>query len=373
MPRTDIPDGITRDDVLGAIRDLSEGTVAHEFHDSERYDLVFEGKRFAPKAVLGVAAQRVAGRILRPSDFSGGESSKCFRVLRELGFSVELKEARSDSKAVSFEVGREYNRRSEIHGVYGGQERGGIATPKDYAAIFLFTADRGEAFGYEDHFREDGVFLYTGEGQQGDMEFKRGNLALRDSEKDGRSIYLFEEVRKGVVRFVGNCRYLGHHHEDRSDSEGSLRRAIVFELELVVERDSTTIHSETATTVAERSATLDQLREAAMSVAPASTEPKVRLANVHYRAEAVKRYVLKRSEGRCEGCKEEAPFKNRRGQPYLEPHHTTRRADGGPDSPSHVIALCPNCHRRVHSGNDGSAYNQILINTLRELEKHYSS
>ena len=368
MPRTPIPEGVTREDVLAAIRSLDDGTVSHEFHESERYDLLFEDKRYAPKAVLGVAAQRLAGRVLRPSDFSGGESSKCFRVLRELGFRVEPKLARSDSADVSFEVGKEYNRRLEIHGRFGGQERGGIATPKDYPAIFLFTADRGGTYGYEDHFREDGVFLYTGEGQVGDMDCVRGNLAIRDSEKDGRSIYLFEEVRKGVVRFVGNCRYLGHHHEDRLDSSGGTRRAIVFELEVGGEGQVEGTASEALVPASRGGDTLEKLRIAALSAGPQTSEPKVRLAQVHYRAEAVKKYVLKRSGGKCEGCKQDAPFKNRRGQPYLEPHHTTRRADGGPDSPCHVIALCPNCHRRVHSGGDGEAYNRQLIDALRELE-----
>ena len=52
MARTRIPDGITRDDVLQAIGDIKAGTVTHEFDESERYDLVHEGERYAPKASL---------------------------------------------------------------------------------------------------------------------------------------------------------------------------------------------------------------------------------------------------------------------------------------------------------------------------------
>jgi hypothetical protein len=37
----------------------------------------------------------------------------------------------------------------------------------------------------------------------------------------------------------------------------------------------------------------------------------------------------------------------------LEPHHTRRLSDGGPDDPRHVVAICPKCHRRVHHGKDG--------------------
>ena len=65
--------------------------------------------------------------------------------------------------------------------------------------------------------------------------------------------------------------------------------------------------------------------------------------------------VLERATGVCESCKENAPFQRRSdGSPYLEVHHQIRLADGGEDSTENAIALCPNCHRRMHFGrNDG--------------------
>jgi 5-methylcytosine-specific restriction protein A len=96
--------------------------------------------------------------------------------------------------------------------------------------------------------------------------------------------------------------------------------------------------------------------------------PKQRQAAVYYRSEAVKKYVLTRANGICEGCGCNAPFLNRKRRPYLEPHHTTRRADGGPDAPAHVIALCPTCHRRVHHGLDGGTFNVGLIERLEGIE-----
>jgi putative restriction endonuclease len=85
-----IPDGITREDVLGAIRRLDAG-VEHGFGPSLKYDLVFEGHRYPPKAVVGLAAQRLAGRVLNPGDFSGGQDSKSTHILLDLGFVVEPK------------------------------------------------------------------------------------------------------------------------------------------------------------------------------------------------------------------------------------------------------------------------------------------
>ena len=65
---------------------------AHSFDDSDDYDLLVDGERFPPKAILGLAALESLGRVLTPNDFSGGLSSTCFRILEEAGFSVVPKD-----------------------------------------------------------------------------------------------------------------------------------------------------------------------------------------------------------------------------------------------------------------------------------------
>ena len=61
--------------------------------------------------------------------------------------------------------------------------------------------------------------------------------------------------------------------------------------------------------------------------------------------------VLERATGVCESCGENAPFQRRAdGSPYLEVHHLVRLADGGEDSTENAIAICPNCHRKMHFG-----------------------
>ena len=91
-----IPDGISRDDVTQAIRDFDAG-ISHPFLESTTYDLVIADKRYPPKAILGLAARRLAGRTLDPQDFKGGEGTRCFNILRKLGFVVEKKTALSES------------------------------------------------------------------------------------------------------------------------------------------------------------------------------------------------------------------------------------------------------------------------------------
>ena len=39
------------------------------------------------------------------------------------------------------------------------------------------------------------------------------------------------------------------------------------------------------------------------------------------------------------------------GTHYLEVHHIDQLAKGGADTVENAVALCPNCHRKMHSLN----------------------
>jgi hypothetical protein len=112
----------------------------------------------------------------------------------------------------------------------GGQGQGGISTPTKVPLILLFTGEVGEQYGYADGWTNDGLFLYVGEGQQGDMQFVRGNAAIRDHNVDGKDLHLFSYVRKGFVRYVGQMVCIGSYYQEGLDAKGNKRRMIVFEL-----------------------------------------------------------------------------------------------------------------------------------------------
>jgi 5-methylcytosine-specific restriction protein A len=177
-------------------------------------------------------------------------------------------------------------------------------------------------------------------------------------------LLLFRKSRDGLV-FEDEMVYETHHIERAPDRNGDERDAIVFELRplsAVVEAVETTEHG-TPT------ANLDELRRRAYTAA--GTFPPERVAgfrNVYQRSEDVRSYVLGRANGVCEGCETAAPFIRRDGTPYLEPHHIRRVSDGGPDDPAFVISLCPNCHRRVHAGQDGATYNAMLGTKMITIE-----
>lgn len=278
-----------------------------------------------------------------------------------------------------FEIGKVYNRRSDIHGVYKGQQYGGISTPAAYPYVFIFTGEAGGEFGYIDGFNADGIFRYTGEGQEGHMKMTKGNLAIRDHQKNKKEILLFESVSSGFVRFVGFCNYINDHIEERPDKNGVCRDVIVFHLDIIsINTEDFNLTQTTNINVVEapkmsymiqssKGKSLKQLRDIAVSSTPTQATLKEKIQSIKYRSDAIKLYAKKRANGECEGCKEKAPFETKSG-PYLEIHHLMRLADGGPDRPENIIALCPTCHRRAHHSLAHVTFNESLKNIVDKIE-----
>jgi hypothetical protein len=62
----------------------------HGFAPTTTYELVWEKRRYPPKAVLGAAFELATGQRLASGDFEGGKSG-AVKVLTSLGFSIEKK------------------------------------------------------------------------------------------------------------------------------------------------------------------------------------------------------------------------------------------------------------------------------------------
>ena len=91
------------------------------------------------------------------------------------------------------------------------------------------------------------------------------------------------------------------------------------------------------------------LHEPIGNVTPKIIQTKI---SAYQRDAKVKAWVLKTANGICEGCGHSAPFYGTDGIPYLEVHHIRQLADGGSDTITNTVALCPNCHREMHYGID---------------------
>ncbi|MFC2054753.1 HNH endonuclease [Chloroflexota bacterium] len=269
-----------------------------------------------------------------------------------------------------FNIGQIY-RRADLHAQYKGQEQGGISTPSQYPFIMLFSGETGEQYGNEDGFQADGIYWYTGEGQVGDMQYIRGNRAILDSPSNGKSLHLFEYVGVGMVQYIGEMSYLGHHETQAPDRNGNLRQAIIFELALdqIVEEASTLqIPIQQVSDRILYSSPLEEIRAMAIAKSTPGLTPQQRKVDVYNRSQAIEVYVLRRADGVCEGCGDPAPFLNKDDRPYLEAHHIFRLSDDGPDYPDYVAALCPNCHRRAHYSKNGEKFNEHLFDKITIME-----
>ena len=286
---------------------------------------------------------------------------------------IRKRDSKSDAQALlevteMFEIGRLYNRRKEIHEPLGGQQYGGISTPREHNIVILFTGEVGAQFGYSDGWTDEGVFEYVGEGQLGDMKFAGGNKAIRDHLENGKDLLLFSSLGKSLpVRFQGRYACASWNYSDGVDREGKSRQIIVFHLIPADDTDPLDEPDETSS-----GSDLAQLREQAYQAASHASQGRTRDAKSTYykRSNTVKKYVLTRAAGICESCGDEAPFTRKKGGAYLEPHHTRRVSDGGPDHPRWVGAICPNCHCEIHLGLNGAAKNKALEDRLGDLEDH---
>jgi hypothetical protein len=86
-------DPVTRDEVIRAIQEYDRlgpeaFFSAHGFAPTTTYDLVWDERRYPPKAILGTAFEFATGKRLDSGEFEGGKSG-AVKVLGNLGFTVQ--------------------------------------------------------------------------------------------------------------------------------------------------------------------------------------------------------------------------------------------------------------------------------------------
>jgi hypothetical protein len=86
VTRADALRAIEEYDRLGPARFFSE----HGFAPTTTYELVWEERRYPPKAILGAAYEFATGLRLASGDFEGGKTG-AVKVLGQLGFTIREK------------------------------------------------------------------------------------------------------------------------------------------------------------------------------------------------------------------------------------------------------------------------------------------
>jgi hypothetical protein len=120
--------------------------------------------------------------------------------------------------------------RSELHSVFGGNQRRGIVLLPKFNTIFLLPSKKNEGAGYEAMW-DDGVYHLSGEGLIGDQTLTMGNKALVKSIEAQDDIYLFVPIAKKspfTHTFHSKVKCINYEHYKDTDQEGNIRRMYRF-------------------------------------------------------------------------------------------------------------------------------------------------
>ena len=206
---------------------------------------------------------------------------------------------------------------------------------------------------YEDKWFGD-VLHYTGMGKKGDQDLSfMQNKTLAESDINGVEVHLFEVlvptkyIYRGIVTLAGKP-----YQEIQKDEDGVPRKVWMFPLKL--ENGSQAIYEETFNKYIKekektaKKLTLTELKERAKQNESKKVSNRKVTSNVFIRDAFVAEYAKRRANGICQLCGQKAPFSDKEGNPYLECHHIKWLSEGGSDTIENTVALCPNCHRKMH-------------------------
>ncbi len=228
---------------------------------------------------------------------------------------------------------------------------------------------------YRDEWQE-GILYYTGMGKVGNQVLNGNqNGTLFYSNSNGVEVHLFEVMEKTVYTYRGVVVLAREPYQTRQpDDHGNMRDVWIFLLKLVDTFEKKIKEAYERDIVKLPNKELGRRFE----INASAKGPKKAETTVYYRNPYLKALVKRLAMGKCQWCKAEAPFIDNYGEPYLEEHHVQELANGGKDEIDNVVAVCPNCHRKIHILNKDSYKTELkdiaLLNKQRyERMMTYSS
>ncbi len=232
---------------------------------------------------------------------------------------------------------------------------GGMRKSNTYNCLVLIS-DHTKGL-YEDKWYGD-VLHYTGMGKSGDQVLQGNqNGTLYNSRTNGVELHLFEVLDAGEYTYRGVANLVAEpYQEEQPDENGLTRKVWMFPIKPltgapVVSADEFHAFQEKKRLQAENMS-LAALEKAARANSTAKPGTRKVSSIETIRDPYVSEYAKRLAAGKCELCRQPAPFKDKKGKPYLETHHVIWLSKGGADAIDNTVALCPNCHRKMHIVND---------------------
>lgn len=237
---------------------------------------------------------------------------------------------------------------------FGVGQQGGMRRSRENNCLVI-VSDHTKSL-YQD--RWDGYVLhYTGMGTKGDQALDRQNRVLAESGASDIAVHLLEVFTPGEYIYAGEVELTGRPYlEEQLDVSQQARQVYMFPVRLKSGGAKPAPTTEEARENERRleewllkdGQSLEKLRGAAERSRPTPATRSSK-GEVIIRNPAVSAYVKRAAQGCCDLCQSGAPFHTRAGEPYLECHHIHWLAHGGEDTISNAVALCPNCHRKMHA------------------------
>lgn len=197
---------------------------------------------------------------------------------------------------------------------------------------------------------------YTGMGQEGDqkLDFAQ-NRTLKDSAKNGVTVHLFEVFKDTEYTYAGIIELAGLPYEEIEPDKNNNKRIVYkFPLRLKTSEycpnNETLIQNEKKLEKSISCKTIQEIKELAIEKSKLNKKKNlVRKVStlIHERSPEIKEYVKELANGICQLCDNKAPFEVK-GKPFLHVHHIEYLSKGGEDTIENAIAVCPNCHAKIH-------------------------
>lgn len=219
------------------------------------------------------------------------------------------------------------------------------------------------------------VLHYTGMGTKGDQSLTfQQNKTLAESGSNGVAVHLFEVFKDQEYTYVGEVVLDDEpYSETQDDEQGKPRKVYVFPLKLASgERQVRKQDRDNVENVRARKAKKLTLKELQVLAAKGGkTATRYQQQSTSYERNVWVSELAKRlAKGQCQLCLQPAPFKNAKGEPYLETHHIVWLSKGGDDTAENTVAICPNCHKKMHIVDDKKDVENLKERCQQLLHEH---
>lgn len=208
---------------------------------------------------------------------------------------------------------------------------------------------------YEDRWASSDLIHFSGIGLEGDQSLTYlQNKTLYESSSSGIAVYLFEVYEPGTYLYRGQVEVAGEPFKEiQPDRNGKPRIVWIFPLRVTEPDAGFTVPADLVAKKQTRKQKLakrlsdDELFTRAVHSRRDPSNRQV-ASTAYERNVYVAELIHRRAAGICQLCDQPAPFRTKKNEPYLEPHHIVWLTQGGEDTVENTVALCPNCHTKMH-------------------------